>query len=449
MNKIFNLLGIIAIVVLAFVGGAVVVLAEVFPYDYLDDARRALIALYKQKTDYKSPYQSNLWRPARTDERGVTIYKPARTYDGFTLYSSSHAQKAFLITMEGKIAHEWNLPIAAVWENPDRQPRPDPYVFWEYPHLYSNGDLLVLYVGMGDTPWGYGLVKMDKNSKVIWKYFDNVHHHLDVAKDSKIYVLTNDIRNSEIERKRYRHLAPPRIDDSVVVLSPDGKLLKKVSIMDALLRSPYARMLQWGLAWNIEADFLHTNSIEVIDRATASKLPFAKAGQVLLSMREIDAVGILDLETEEIVWAAQGSWHRQHDADMLPNGNILLFDNWGNYEPGGSSRVVEFNPRTSKIIWNYAGDGARLLASPIRSGQERLPNGNTLITESDGGRIIEVTANGEIVWEYVNSVRGGKERKLIPVLSQGIVRIAPEKLALDFLEAINGSETAARENAGN
>jgi hypothetical protein len=97
--------------------------------------------------------------------------------------------------------------------------------------MYPNGDLLALIVGMGDTPWGYAVVKMDKNSKVIWKYFDYVHHHLDVADDGKIYVLANAIRTNHI--KKYGHLKPPRIDDYVVVLSPNGKPLKKVSILGA------------------------------------------------------------------------------------------------------------------------------------------------------------------------------------------------------------------------
>ena len=287
MEKVFNLLLIITIAFLAFIGGAFVILTKTFPYDYLNNAHEAMIAVYKQKTEYKSPYQTDLWRPARTDKRGVTIYKPQKAYNGYTLYSSSHAQKAFLISMDGKVVHEWSLPLSKIWKNSrwdksKRKPRPPGFVTWEYVYMYPSGDLLALIVGLGDTPWGYGVVKMDKNSKVIWKYWDYTHHHLDVTDDGKVYVLTNNIQNNVIQG--YKHLALPRIDDSVVVLSPDGRPLKKVSIMDALLRSPYGRMLH-AIAWDIKSDILHTNSVEVIDREAASHLPFAKAGQVLLSLR--------------------------------------------------------------------------------------------------------------------------------------------------------------------
>ncbi|MGH8501801.1 MAG: arylsulfotransferase family protein [Gammaproteobacteria bacterium] len=452
MDRIFYPLLVLCVAFLTFVGGAFVVLTKVFPYEYFNDAYEAMVAVYHQRADYKTPYQTNLWRPTRTDERGVTTYKRGKAYNGLTLYASSHAQKAFLITMDGKVAHEWSLPLRSIWENRNRKLRPDGYIGWEYIYMYPNGDLIAMYVGMGDTPWGYGLVKMDKDSKVIWKYWDYTHHHLDVAEDGKIYVLTNEIHKNVI--KGYEHLAPPRLDDYVVVLSPDGKRLKKVSILDALLRSRYGRMMRAGPAWNIKSDFLHSNSVEFIDSAAAaaSKLPDVSEGQVLLSLRDIDVVAALDLEKEEVVWAVEGSWHRQHDADMLPNGNIMLFDNWGHYGPGGGSRVYEFKPSTLETMWTYAGDAGdetHFFESGIRSGQRQLPNGNVLITESDGGRLLEVDRSGEIVWEFINPVRGGAKSRLIPVLFFGVQRYTLATLDPEFRAAINNNSAKATARSGN
>ena len=45
---------------------------------------------------------------------------------------------------------------------------------------------------------------------------------------------------------------------------------------------------------------------------------------------------------------------------------------------------------------------------PFISSAQRLPNGNTLITEGSGGRLIEVTAEHEIVWEYISPYWGEK-----------------------------------------
>ncbi len=51
-----------------------------------------------------------------------------------------------------------------------------------------------------------------------------------------------------------------------------------------------------------------------------------------------------------------------------------------------------------KPAWNFF--------SPRIGNAKRLPNGNTLITESSFGRFFEVTREGEVVWEYVNPFFG-------------------------------------------
>ncbi len=90
---------------------------------------------------------------------------------------------------------------------------------------------------------------------------------------------------------------------------------------------------------------------------------------------------------------------------MLPNGNILIFDNGTRR---GYSRILEIDPATEATVWSYVGDPPESFFSAYVSGQQRLPNGNTLICEGgtreifNGGRIFEVTAGGEIVWEYRN-----------------------------------------------
>src|SRR5690606_42153254 len=82
----------------------------------------------------------------------------------------------------------------------------------------------------------------------------------------------------------------------------------------------------------------------------------------------------------------------------------------------GRSRALEFDPRTMELVWQYTGSPESPLESDIRSYTQRLPNGNTLITESNGGRVLEVTRSGEIAWEYVNPVRGGPEGQKIPII---------------------------------
>ena len=140
-------------------------------------------------------------------------------------------------------------------------------------------------------------------------------------------------------------------------------------------------------------------------------------GQMAVAGR--DAVAVLDLASEELVWAARGPWIAQHDPSLLEDGNILLFDNLGNHQSGNASRVLEIDPRTLGVAWRYTGTPDSPFASIIRSSAQRLPNGNTLITESDGGRLFEVTRDGRKVWEYLNPVRAGAEDSRIAVVQWG------------------------------
>ena len=64
------------------------------------------------------------------------------------------------------------------------------------------------------------------------------------------------------------------------------------------------------------------------------------------------------------------------------------------------SNVLEFDPKTLGVAWNYAGSLDEPFRTSIIGRLQRLPNGNTLIAESMKARVFEVTPKGEIVWNY-------------------------------------------------
>ena len=64
--------------------------------------------------------------------------------------------------------------------------------------------------------------------------------------------------------------------------------------------------------------------------------------------------------------------------------------------------MVELDPSRKKIVWEYRSDSPQQFFSVSRGSSQRLPNGNTLITESDKGCVFEVTSGGEMVWEFFN-----------------------------------------------
>lgn len=181
------------------------------------------------------------------------------------------------------------------------------------------------------------------------------------------------------------------------------------------------------------SDWLHTNSASWIgenhwyDNGDTRFHP----RNVIIDSRHAGFIVIIDYQTGGVVWrvgpdysegnpgAEMGPLIGLHHAHMIPKalpgeGNILVFDNGGHSGYGGSdgtltkytrdySRVVEFDPTTIEIVWEYSpANGDYLLNSWIISGAQRLPNGNTLITCGPAGNLLEVTPNRRVVWHYIN-----------------------------------------------
>jgi hypothetical protein len=95
----------------------------------------------------------------------------------------------------------------------------------------------------------------------------------------------------------------------------------------------------------------------------------------------------------------EGEISGQHDATVLANGNILIFDNGLDRR---ASRIVELDPLRKEIVWEYQAAEPQDFFSLRKASSQRLANGNTLIANSDSGDAFEVTPAGERVWHYVN-----------------------------------------------
>jgi hypothetical protein len=342
--------------------------------------------------------------------------------------------RAVLVNMLGEVVHSWHVPFSSVWSAPPhlRGFIDDAAVYFNDGHLYPNGDLLVVIEGpinLGNPSNGYGLAKLDKDSHVLWKYAEKCHHDVAVAEDGTIYAIVNE--TAQTVPPGLEHIPTPCIVDVIDVLSPDGKRLKRLRLLEALKDSPYAPLLgvlegprqSAGAMVSdprlpafredlLRRDVLHTNAIKVLRAAQASKFPLFKAGQLLISVRNLDAFVVLDPNTEKIVWAVRGPWHAQHDPAFLDNGHLLLFDNLGS--PRGS-RVLEYDLRTQAFPWSYPGEKGQPFLSRIRGLCQRLPNGNTLITNSDGGEVFEVTPEREIVWSCsCGRIELNRARRYVP-----------------------------------
>lgn len=432
-----------ALVFLAYLAGALSVVSQTPPSHLVADAYKAGKALYASFFTYRDRFRTDLWNKSRREERGVTVLEMSDVQDGFTLYTSGDAAAARLIDLRGELVHEWRRPYSTVWDPSSavRKPVPDDQVYFRKAMMLPEGGLLALYEGVGDTPYGYGLARLDAKSELVWKNLDNFHHDFDLTPDGRIVGLTHSFRREPVQHAD--QFDPPLLEDFLAVVDAEGRTVKKISLLDAINESPF-RSLLWRVAYYSMEDPLHANAVDYLDRQRAAwlreRIPVAQEGQVLVSFRELagGSIALVDLEEGQVVWANRGPWLAQHDPDILPGGIIQVFDNRGNLGALTKSRILEVDPATMGIVWSYSGDEEKPLDSPIRASQEKLANGNTLITESSGGRLLEVTADGRIVWEYVNPIRGGEGDAMIPVVSWA-QRIPGDFLPPAFLNRIAGT----------
>lgn len=349
---------------------------------------------------------------------GVTIHDPERAYDGYNFYTSAHDEAAFLIDMQGRVLHEWQHRFEDMPGAPRAVDEGLPNRWWRRAWLYENGDILALYTGMG-------LARLDRDSKLVWSSFLHAHHDVAFRDDDGFVVLTRDIH----VLPRF-HPTRPVVEDTVTYLDSRGRPERTFSILEAVEASPFANTALADIDKRIErfGDLLHTNSIEILDGRLADRHPAFAPGNLLVSFRHADAIGILDPERELLVWFHKGSFSRQHDPKILSDSRLMLFDN---RKVDVGSRVLEIDPISGETLWSYAGDETSPFYSASCGIAERLPNGNRLVTESDNGRAFEVTPDGTIVWEFRSPHRAGDSGELVATLPE-VLRL-PKTFPLDWL----------------
>ena len=348
---------------------------------------------------------------------GVTVHDVRSASQGYNFYTSGHFPGAVLMDMQGNVLHTWKCEFVKAFPGEAAQAANDGAKYWHCAHLCRNGDVIAVFDGLG-------IARVDRDSKVLWATFNRAHHDVDVQADGRIFTLTREGR------------AVPGIgtsgtvlDDYVVVLDSRGKETARVSMLDAFLGSDYESLIRSRGPNKLVGDVLHANAVDVLDGSLAASLPAFKKGNVLVSSREFDALAVVDMTKGKVVWATGGTWRAQHDSEQLPDGSILLFDNKGGK---GASRVLEYDPVSGGIRWSYQGDAANPFYSELCGTADRLPNGNTLVTESDFGRAFEVTRDGRLVWEFLNPERAGQNGDLIATIFE--MRRLPPDFPLDWLQ---------------
>ena len=398
-----------------------------------------------------APTQVPALAPTATPRTGLLLNEP-ESFEGYTLFSPARGE-AYLIDQQGHLAHTWpsGVRLARLLDNGNvllsrnKEIDPNGNVVWEYrfPQHHDllklpNGNVLILStaflsseeaIDLGANPdslacapsfrvRGTRIVEArptgHESAEVVWEW--SVFDHL--------------IQDFDPDKPNYGVVAnhPERID-------------LNFALAEAECDGRHPSFVDWthanALDYNPKLDqimitVLHFSEIWIIDRSASREEAAGsaggaagKGGDLLYRWGNPRAHRAGTPADQRLFWPHAAHWI----PDGAPGaGNALIFNN-GNEYPGferGYSSVDEivlpyngYNYRMdagsdygpNETAWTYAADPPESFNAPRYSNAQRLPNGNTLITDGPAARIFEVTLTGKTVWNFT-----------FPSLSPGLYR---------------------------
>jgi hypothetical protein len=316
---------------------------------------------------------------------GLRQHSASTAQVGHVLLAPFGSNAAFLINPAGEVTHRWTTGHGLT----------------HFCYLLPNGNLFANE--MCTNPKGVPLTtsglmrERDHTSAIVWEHLDPYQHHdaRRLPEGGAIYIAYTDPKPAT------NALFPSGVPGSELPEGMYGECLREVNEAgeivwewhtDALpheLRRMHRNANRWSAG--------HLNTLQPLGDNT-----------VLVCSKSLNMTFLLRRGTGELLWHFKDDeLGGPHDAQQIENGNVLIFANGVYASDLHHSQVWEINPATNEVVWRYVEKNNPMqFYSPHIGGVQRLPGGNTLICEGAHGNLFEVTPEGDIVWNYVNPVKG-------------------------------------------
>jgi len=420
----------LALCALSFAYGAATIQLEIFPYRLLKEAKlgweawasveqgRMPVAFEAFEEDAAPVPQARRLAPKAGAEHILVSGGPYQLLER----CPSFGCLAWITDRAGRVVHAWEVDLdqlrdglTGVSGNVNRLSL--------YPvgmALGADGSLVVTFQGRDTYPIEIGMVKVDRAGHILWKRFDRSHHWPALDAAGRIYApFTDHVRD-------VKHAGDSGVGlncrtgvtnrDAIRVLSAEGEPLREIALLDAFVRSGYG-----GLFYAVRdgCDPMHLNSVALLPAATAKAIPGAAAGDLLVSLRETNAIALIDPSSGAVKYLVAGRTAAQHSPQFLPDGSVLAFDNMGGNRELGGSRVVRLDlvKGTATTVFPR-GAGPLVPVKSTTAGHINVAEGGerALVSITHQGRIVEIDVeSGEPLWVYENTHDIGPILKDAPV----------------------------------
>ena len=371
---------LISCVVLSFLLGIFVTRYRLPPARQINEA-------LQQFRDFRQHWRNDLGlEPTRLlvdaspGRQPLTVHDAGRAYGGLRVVAGLAPGKgtihgARLLTLEGRELHFWPVDYSKL----DPTGRDPENTFLHGLMVLRDGSIVVNFDG------GAVMARIDACGEPLWITEGAFHH------------LVSPGRNNTVWSWEGSSMAALDLDS--------GAVRRSIPLKEGVI---FKHGLHWlfGIRTKHSAteyvyldDPIHANDVEELTPELAAAFPQFAVGDLLVSMRSLNLVAVLDGSTHDVKWWQIGPWHRQHDADFLPDGTISVFNNNMGF---GASSIVVVDPASGETRTVFASSSDVPFYSWRRGNHQHLGNGNILIVESERGRVFEVTGDGQIVWEFHN-----------------------------------------------
>jgi len=368
------------------------------------------IMLHRQefRSDAFKAEDNITWEPARK----IEISGPAKSgrfyiYDetfrdnGYLLisrYSFEHKQVIveLLLLSNLTIMHQWIPPISKILEldglpESEKETNSISGYRMQHPFLLDDGSI-VFHSGDG------ALVRLDKKSDIVWIIPRILFHHsIEMGADGNLYVPVVVPKDNA-----YHYIDDVFREEGYAIVSPDGALVKIVTIFRILVENGY-RGIVLGRP-TLGTDPFHLNDVQPIVKDAG----LLRTGDIAMSMRHNSTVLVYRPIEDKILALSVGPWLAQHDVSPLPNGNLSVFNNEYimdqrfNSLKRPFSSIVIWDPLSNFFTEPYNHVLKNFKVYTASQGRARiLPNGDAYIEESNSGRLLRVSSK-QPRWTYIN-----------------------------------------------
>ncbi len=255
---------------------------------------------------------------------------------------------------------------------------------------------------------GSPLVKIDKNSELVWQNQEDAFHHSIEQDHEGNFWVPSYLYPYQIDQKYVGSEYGNYLDDAITKISAEGEILLQKSVSNILLENNMLFAIN-GTS-KFEKDPIHLNDIEPV----LSDGPHWKRGDIFLSMRHQSMIILYRPSTNTIIWTGgQRHMSAQHDVDILDDHRISIFNNnaWALFDGekvDGNNEVVIYDFKTDSYSKYFDESLKQYDVRTMSQGRSQiLDTGDLFIEEQNYGRILYFNKDGSLQWQYVNRADNG------------------------------------------